>query len=152
MLCTITKPLQKEEPKMNEQANLQLIQQAFAYFSEGNIEGILTTLTDDVEWHIQEMDGIPYAGKRNGKAGALEFFVKMADSEEVKLFNPHTFVAQGDKVAVYGQYVCAVKATGRELATDFAQLFTIRDGKIAAFREYADTAATIAAHTKAMAA
>jgi ketosteroid isomerase-like protein len=137
---------------MNEQANIQVVQQAFAYFNQGNVEGILSTLTDDVAWQLPEMPGIPYAGKRNGKAGALEFFAGLAETEDVKIFNPHTFVAQGDQVAVYGHYACIVKATGRELALDFAQLFVVRDGKIASFREYTDTAATIAAHTKAQAA
>ena len=137
---------------MNEQANIQVVQQAFAYFSQGNVEGILSTLSDDVVWQLEEMTNVPYAGKRQGKAGALEFFAKMAETEDVKIFDPQTFVAQGDHVAVYGHYACTVKTTGRNLATDFAQLFVVRDGKIASFREYTDTAATVAAHTKAQAA
>ena len=42
-----------------------------------------------------------------------------------------------------------VKATGLTVENDFAMVFTIRDGKIARFRNYEDTAAVAAAHRKA---
>jgi ketosteroid isomerase-like protein len=37
-----------------------------------------------------------------------------------------------------------VKATGKILNTSWAHVFTVRDGQIAAFQEYLDTAAVMA--------
>ena len=61
----------------------------------------------------------------------------------------HDYIAQGDKVVVLGHERQRVKATGLTVENDFAMVFTIRDGKIARFRNYEDTAAVAAAHRKA---
>jgi ketosteroid isomerase-like protein len=45
-----------------------------------------------------------------------------------------------------------VKATAREFGSDFAHVFTIRDGKVVAFKEYFDSAAAATAYRKAMSA
>ena len=40
-----------------------------------------------------------------------------------------------------GHYVWHVESTGREWESDFAHVFTVRDGKLTGFQEYANTAA-----------
>jgi uncharacterized protein len=39
-----------------------------------------------------------------------------------------------------------VKKTGRRIASDWCHVFTVRDGKVAAFREFTDTAQAAAAY------
>jgi ketosteroid isomerase-like protein len=65
----------------------------------------------------------------------------LASLEEVRSFEPHEFIAQRDKVVVLGHYVWQVKANGRTFESDFAHVFTVRGGQIAAFHEYTDSAA-----------
>jgi ketosteroid isomerase-like protein len=137
---------------MNEQANIAVIQQAFACFGQGDVPGILNTLADDVAWHVAPVDNVPYTGTRNGHAGAAEFFSLMAQCEDTLQFEPRDFIAQGDHVVVRGQYAGRVKETGREYTTFFIHVFTVRDGKIVSFDEYTDTAAIAAAFAKAQAA
>ena len=44
-----------------------------------------------------------------------------------------------DTVAVVGYTKCLAKPTGRSYETDFADLITIKDGKIVRFQEFFDT-------------
>jgi hypothetical protein len=39
-----------------------------------------------------------------------------------------------------GHYAWTIKKTGRKVAADWIHVFTIKDGKVTAFREFTDTA------------
>jgi ketosteroid isomerase-like protein len=49
------------------------------------------------------------------------------------------FIAQGDKVVVLGQHTGRVRATGRSYDLNWAQVYTVREGKVAALHSYHDT-------------
>src|SRR2546422_1519665 len=125
---------------MSEQ-NRTVVQQAYSNFKEGNIEGLLNLMANDVTWTLPEMEGVPFAGKRTGRPSVGEFFATVGASQDVVRFEPREFVAEGDKVVALGSYEWRVKATSREFAGDFAHAWTIRDGKVVSFHEYTDTAA-----------
>lgn len=136
---------------MSEQ-NTAIAQQAYENFKTGNIQALLDQLSDDVTWQLPEIEGVPLSGKRTGRDGVREFFATLARDQEVIEFEPREFVAQGGKVVSLGHYKWRVKDTGRDFASDFAHVFTIRDGKVTGFREYFDSAAVAAAYQKAMSA
>ena len=137
---------------MNETTNTQTIQRAYDCFGQGNVAGILAELTSDVIWHVAPVNEVPYTGTRNGQAGAADFFATMAECEDTLQFEPREFIAQGDKVAVVGHYAGRVKTTGREYETYFVHVFVMREGKIARFDEYTDTAAIASAFVKVQSA
>jgi hypothetical protein len=45
---------------------------------------------------------IPWAGDGKGKAGEAEFFLVMGETTEVLKFEPHQYVASGDRVVAEG--------------------------------------------------
>ena len=47
-------------------------------------------------------------------------------------------MAQDDKVIVLGHGAWTVIETGQEFESDWVHVFTLRDGQIAAFREFMD--------------
>lgn len=134
---------------MSEQ-NTAIVQQAYHNFKTGNIQGLLDLLADDVTWQLPEVEDVAFAGKRSGRDSVGEFFAMVARDQDVIEFEPREFVAQGDKVISLGHYRWRVNDTGREFASDFVHVFTIRNGKIVAFREHFDSAAVAAAYQKAM--
>ena len=69
----------------------------------------------------------------------------LASTVEYTTFEPREFIAQGDQVVVIGSERARVKATGRVVDTDWVMVFTIRDGKVVRFRDYYDTAPSLAA-------
>ena len=137
---------------MSEQENIAIVQQAYDNFKTGNIPALLDQLSEDVQWQLPKMENVPFAGKYTTRAGVGEFFALVAANQDELKFEPRETVAQGDKVVSLGYYQWRVKATRREFESDFAHVFTIRNGKIAAFAEYTDTAACAAPYQRAMSA
>lgn len=132
--------------------NTAIVQQAYTNFKTGDIPGLLDLLSDEVTWELPEIEGVAITGKRNGRDGVKEFFATLAREQEVVEFEPSEFVAQDDKVVSLGHYEWRVKDTGRNFASYFAHVFTVRDGKITGFREFMDSAAVASAYRKAMSA
>lgn len=125
---------------MAEQENLQIIRDAYAAFVRGDVAEVLACLTDDVVWDTLGPPQIPYGGVFHGKDGVAEFFSVLAESDEVQAFEPQRFFADGDMVVVLGHYEATVKATGNPAETDWVQTFKFRDGKVAEYCEYFDSA------------
>src|SRR5207244_2583561 len=63
-----------------------------------------------------------------------------AEHEEATDFSPREFFAAEDRVFALGHYAWKIRKTGRAVASDWVHVFTIRGGKIVAFREFNDTA------------
>jgi ketosteroid isomerase-like protein len=130
---------------MSEQDNVAVVRRAYEDFKGGAIGGILDSLTDDVDWRLPEMEGVPFAGGHRGRESVGGFFSQLAESQDSVSFEPREFVAQGDKVVALGTYRWRVKKNGREYGGDWAHVFTIRGGRIAGFHEFMDSGAARAA-------
>lgn len=128
---------------MSEQANVKVIQDAYAAFQRGDIQGVLSRLTDNVEWTAPPNE--PIAGTYHGRDGVAEFFRKVAEAFEFTRFEPQEFVAQEDRVVALGHYTATARSTGRTIDADWAMAFTVINGQISRFQEYTDTAAAVAA-------
>jgi hypothetical protein len=137
---------------MAESENINVARQGYENFKTGNISSLLDQMAEDVVWQLPDIEGVPLGGSRTGRAGVGEFFSTLARDQEAIEFDPREFIAQDDKVISLGHYKWRVKETGREYESDFVHIFTIRDGKIAGFREHFDTAAAAAAYQKTMSA
>lgn len=137
---------------MNEQQNTKVIQTAYDYFKSGNIEGVLGLMSADVDWRLPKVENMPHSGARKGIEQVTEFFSTLAQVQDAELFDPNQFIAQGDKVVALGHYIWNVKANNRQYESDFAHVFTVRDGKIVGFDEYFDTTPATAAFQKAQSA
>jgi hypothetical protein len=122
---------------MNEQENVRIVQEGYAAFGRGDIAAALSNYADDVDWAMPgSPDVIPYAGQRHGRDGVAQFYSTFAQTEEVEQMELQDFMAQGDKVAVFGHYKGRVKSTTRSYTKDFIHVITLRDGKVVKFREY----------------
>ena len=121
--------------------HLQAVREIYAAFGQGNLPAVLAALADDVEWRVEGPPAIRYAGTRRGRRQVTEFFAALAEAVEVERFEPRRFIAQGDCVVVLGCEQLRVRSTGRTVRDDWVQVFTFRDGRVAHFREYLDSAA-----------
>jgi uncharacterized protein len=130
---------------MSHKTNVDVVQQAYTAFSQGDIPAFLSLLTDDVEWTMQGPSMIPWAGTRHEHEGVAEFFSLVEETIEFEQFEPREFVAQGNMVVVLGYERSLVKSTGRTFEQEWAHIYTLRDGKIAKVRIIDDTAAQVVA-------
>jgi ketosteroid isomerase-like protein len=121
-------------------------QQAYEAFQRADVPAILGQLADDVEWIIPTIANVSFTGHRRGRAQVAEFFTTLAQEQDAIRFEPKEFIAADDKVVALGSYEWKVKSTGRTWRSEFAHVFTVRDGKIVRFQEFTDTAAAAAAY------
>ena len=134
------------------QQNIELVQRGYAAFGNGDIDGLLATMHQDIEWQTPGAADLPTAGSRRGHAQVREFFKVISELIAFESFEPQTFVADGERVVVLGVDNFKVKGgSGKTIHESWCHVFTIRDGSVVAFREYIDTAA-LAAELKAVAA
>jgi hypothetical protein len=113
---------------------LAAVQAVYEAFGRGDIPAILGMLTPDVAWTVEGKAGdYPTFGRRQGPDGALKFFQAVADAEEITAFAPRRFHSTDDTVVVEGDISVTL-------------IFTVRDGKIAGFRELYDTATVVEAY------
>ncbi len=125
-------------------ANQSVVQRAYECFEKGDVDGVLDMLTDDVSWVVVgPTDVFPVFGVRRGRDGAAEYFRLLAENLDLRNFAPGRYVSEGDTVVVLGHSDGVVRHTGRPLATDWAHVFTLRDGKICGYQEFVDSAQVI---------
>ena len=125
---------------MSEQTNVQIVQDAYTAFGRGDIRDVLSRLDENVEWIIPGPSESPVTGIRHGRAEVGEFFRALEREQDQEAFTPQRFIADDEVVAVIGYYRWRIKGTGRTTESEWVHLFTVRDGKIARFQEYSDTA------------
>jgi len=132
---------------MQEAQNTKVVQEAYAAFGRGDVQGILDRVDDSIVWKGVYGAGphVPTAGERRGKAQVGEFFKQVAASVTFSRFEPKEFVASGDKVVALGHYT-ATTSVGKAFDSDFAMVFTLRNGKVTEFQEFTDSAAVNAAY------
>ena len=130
---------------MSTQSNVELVQEAYAAFGAGDLPKLLGLLTSDVAWEFPASKVIPWAGTFTGPGEVARFFAALLEHSQPEAFEPLHFVASEDRVVVLGRERFLVKSTGLTWACEWAHAFTVRDGKIAGFREYTDTAAIASA-------
>jgi hypothetical protein len=123
--------------------NLTIVQQIYAAFGRGDVAAILQALGDDVKWEEGGRDyGIPWLRPGRGKEHAARFFRTVADTFDIKSFEPKQFFAAGDDVVVHCRIRATIRPTGQPLADDWEMhVWTLgHDGKVMAFRHVVDTA------------
>jgi ketosteroid isomerase-like protein len=137
---------------MQDVQNTKVVQDAFAAFGRKDIPTLMTYLADDIVWAgvYGAAAHVPTSGERRGKAAVDTFFKQVAEHVQFNQFEPKEFVASGDKVVALGHYAATTSTKG-SFESDFAMVFTLRNGKVARFQEFCDSAAINAAYAPASA-
>ena len=127
---------------MSTAENKNFVMEGYRQFKSGDIPQLLERYHDNAEWISPESDLVPFAGKFHGKQGIAQFFAKLDATVQTLRFEPQRMIAEGDKVIVIGEGSWLVKATGQSYDTAWVHVFTMRDGKVAQFEVFSDTAAS----------
>ena len=122
--------------------NVALVQDLYEAFGKGDIDKIIETVSPDIVWEVVgNRKDCACFGRFTGKAGVGEFFKTTGEIWEFKAFEARQFLPSGDTVVVLGHYGMVNRKTGKPVESDWAHIFTLRDGKVVAFREFTNTAA-----------
>ena len=114
---------------------LETVQSIYAAFGRGDIPGILDMLADNVTWQtVGDVADYPLFRQWPGRAGAAEFFSTLVGLEDITHFEPQSFDASGEKVFVMGRIESTVKASGQKVAYEWIHVWTVRSGKVVAWK------------------
>ena len=131
---------------MSADENTRLAQSAYEAFGRGDMTALAEVMADDIEWVSPgDPDEVPNAGTFKGKEAVLGWFGGLASTLDFTTFEPREFIAQNDKVVSLVYAEATVRDTGRAVVNHEAHVWTFRDGKLARFQIYLDTAAAAAA-------
>jgi uncharacterized protein len=132
---------------VSAEENTRLVQTMYEAFGRGDVAAIAEVMADDIEWvNPGDPDANPNAGTFKGKKAVLGWFGGLASTRDYTAFEPREFIAQNDKVVSLVYAEATVRDTGRAFVNHEAHVSTFRDGKLARYQIYLDTAAADAAH------
>jgi ketosteroid isomerase-like protein len=125
---------------MSEQDNAGVVQRLLKAITEGDATVASQLLADDVVLVSPgPKDLVPWAGEYHGPDGVLQYWTALNQGVEITGMAASETIAQGDKVVVLGQHAGRVRATGKSYEMNWAQVYTLREGKVAALHSYHDT-------------
>lgn len=114
----------------------------YAAIKAGDASALAAVATPDLCITYSGRPGLlPWSGTWQGVAEAMRFFAAVAQHLEVLEVTPIRRVTEGDTVLVVLSGRWRARATGREVAARVANLFTLREGRVAAYDVFHDTAA-----------
>ena len=122
-----------------ETANKQLLQHVYAEISKGNVQPLLDSLADDVEWTI--IGSTALSGTSRGKQEVIDKLLKpirarLADGPIV--FQPERFIAEGEYVVMQAKGR-ATALSGKPYNNTYCIVCRIVGGKVKEMVDYVDT-------------
>ena len=124
---------------MDNLSNQQIIEDMYNNYAKGNMSAVLSCFNKDVIWERPGAPFIPFAGIFKGIEEVSKMFAVQATTLSIKKFIPEKICTNEDTVVVLGHDTVDVVSTGKTYSTDWAQSFTLKDGKIIYVRVYLDT-------------
>jgi ketosteroid isomerase-like protein len=117
-----------------------IVNQAYDAFNRKDFDGLAAICAPDCSWNVAGPADIPWAGHYEGPEQVKDYARRLTGCVHFQSFAPQNFVEAGETVVVCGAEKAVVADTGKDYVNLFAHVFTLKDGKIAAFQEYGDTA------------
>ena len=130
---------------MSSQRNLETVKTIYDAFGRGDVDTILDSLTDDVDWSSEAASrSASWYGRRSGKRGVAEYFAAIGKTIEVLDFTQLSFTANDTEVMVLSQFRMRSRRNGKESAMQLHHYWRFRDDKVEHWRGSEDSEQTVA--------
>ncbi|TFZ51060.1 alpha/beta fold hydrolase [Serratia proteamaculans] len=121
-------------------ANIGVVQRYISAFGKGDVDGALRLMTDDVVWHVDGVTQVSTVGLLKGCECVREWLQSFPERFQPRVFRLDNWLASNDSVMVSGYFRHHVISTGHSVGSDFMLYFRIRDGLIARYQIFEDSA------------
>ena len=119
----------------------KLMQHLYEAFGNGDMPTVLGAMAPDIRWH--EAEGNPYMPSGEPWVGpdavVTNLFARLGEEWNGFSVHPEEFHDAGNTVTVEGRYTGEYKKTGQTIDAQFCHIWTLVDGKVTRFQQYADT-------------
>jgi uncharacterized protein len=127
-----------------EEANKAVVTEFMEVFSRGDVDAILSFLTDDATWWVAgNLEGISGEKDKAAFGEMLAGLSTLSTTGAIRL-TPQALTAEGDRVAAETESYAEL-TNGRVYHNLYHFVFELRDGRIRRVKEYLDTE-----HTRAV--
>ena len=119
------------------EADFEVIRQAWATFSNGDIEGMLDELDPEIEF-------VPFGAMMEGKSyrghdGVRDWFRREIEANWTEFQTiPEDFRRVDNKILVFGQWIARGRTSGVHLHVAATWVVEVHDGKITRWQTYTD--------------
>jgi ketosteroid isomerase-like protein len=124
-------------------SNAEPVRALYEAFAKGDMPAALATMAADIVWN--EAENYPYSDRNpyiGPQAVLMGVFARIgADWEGFAAVSDELIEAR-ETIVSLGHYSGTNKATGKPMRAQFAHVFRVKNGQIAAFQQYADTLGT----------
>ena len=117
--------------------NLDLVQGMCEAFVAGDFGKALDGLSPDVEWH-GTIRGLDEGQTHHGLTEVVQGFTDNLQAWERHSLETQRFIDAGDQIVVFWHETGRGKASGVEVETDTAVIYTVQDAKVVKVQGYVD--------------
>lgn len=125
---------------MTEQTGIAIVKKFYDSFVEGNIDAVVATLGDDLDWRESENfllgDRNPYLSPAAVVDGVFGRIVKEFQDY---VAGPTKLIDAGDVVVAVGRSKGIMASTGKPFDAQYMHVVRVADGKIVSFHQVIDT-------------
>lgn len=120
-------------------SNVEIIRELYDAFSRRDTDTIRDLMHPQIEW--VQTQGFPGGDRYVGPDEVFDkVFAPFREQWTEWGADVDDYLDAGDRVIALGFYRGVYKATGKRMEASFAHVYTLHDGRITAFVQYADTA------------
>jgi len=128
-----------DTPKPSTLSPTEVVQAYFTAFLSGDLETTLAMLSEDVRWIVQGAPNVPTVGVLQGKQQVRDWMLNFPKQFKPLVFELDRYFESGDEVIVTGRFKHLVLATEREVGSELAIHFIVKDGLICSYRILEDS-------------
>ena len=118
----------------------EVVQRYISAFGAGDVDSALQLLTDDVVWHVDGVTQVSTVGILKGRESVRQWLRSFPENFQPRVFRLDNWWVSDDSVMVKGYFRHRVVSTGRTVGSDFVLHFQIREGLIARYQIFEDSA------------
>jgi uncharacterized protein len=120
----------------------QILESWYAAMRSGELDRLRDVAAPDIRiWWNGPPDLVPWAGAHEGVDAAIAFFRLVTGSLDILRTTVVDRIEAADAVVVFLDAHWRVKATGADIHAKAVNIFRFRDGRVAAYEVYPDSAA-----------
>lgn len=113
----------------------------------GDMETMTALMADDMVWHNEGDERLPWIGPWDGKDAILAFLPVFGENFQTTAWDNTDAFASGDTVAVFGKMNGVTTRSGKEIGEfSFALRAKVRDGKVVLWHWFEDSYAVSQAY------
>jgi len=124
---------------MDSQKNIETVKQLYANVVAKNLDGVFSSLTDDIRWEPPYVPEIAHTKLRVGKDGVKNWIIEMAGEVNYSQVTPQAIYADNNAVIVKGYFEGTANNTGKAFASDWVHIWKFRDDKICGYQAFWNT-------------